>query len=209
MTQLDDLPNIIPLFPLQNAILMPGRELPLNIFEPRYLAMVREAQQTHGIIGMIQPQEEGGLYSVGGAGRITEQVESEDGRIELVLTGISRFSLIEEVDGKEGFRRGLVDWHSFANDLRLDDTAKEVNADDVVLVLERFFASNNVQVEWQGLEHVTGGELVDALAMNLAFPPEDKQALLEAPDAATRYSIMRAIANLYSADAVGGSRKIH
>ena len=208
MTTLDTLPNIIPLFPLEEVILLPGRELPLNIFEPRYLAMVRSAMESHGIIGMLQPQESG-LYKVGGAGRITEHVETPDGRIEMVLTGISRFSLIEEVDGTDGYRRGLVDWHQFAGDFQEDTSAADIESEEVVLMLERFFASNNLQVEWQGLEYISGSELIDALAMNMPFPPEDKQALLKAKDVQTRYSIMRAIANLYSADAVGGSRKIH
>lgn len=210
MIAIDELPNIIPLFPLGNVILLPGRELPLNIFEPRYLSMVRDVHESHGMIGMLQPRtDEAGLYEIGGAGRISEWQETEDGRIELVLTGISRFALIEEVDGTNGYRRALVDWHQFAQDLRGDPTAQMIDSEEVSLMLERFFASNNLEVEWQGLDSISGGDLVDALAMNLSFPPEDKQALLEAHDAQARYNIMRAIANLYSSDAVGGSRKIH
>ena len=179
MFPIKPLPTIIPLFPLSGVILLPGKELPLNIFEPRYLAMVRDALAGDQMIGMVQPHPEGEqrLYSVGGAGRIMEHAQTPDGRIELVLTGVSRFGVLEETDSKNGYRRARVDWGTFPEDQQPDASASDIDSKAVVQMMERFFAAQNLEVEWQGrLDQITGAELVDGLARTLPFPPEAMQA---------------------------------
>ena len=211
-SSIDALPNIVPVFPLEGVILLPGRELALHIFEPRYVAMLKAAMESHRMIGMVQPRpdshKEGApkLFDVGGAGRITEVEEVEPGRFDIVLTGISRFSVIEEVAMEDGYRRVLVDWHRFAQDLRAREPF-DLDSEEVVGLLGPLFEAQGLEVEWHGMDKVPGSLLVDVLAMNLPFPPEDKQAMLEAPKPEDRYKVMQALASMYTHQ--GGTTSVH
>jgi Lon protease-like protein len=200
-----DLPETLPIFPLTGAILLPRCKLPLNIFEPRYLNMIFDSLSSGDrMIGMIQPRPAtttGGpteVYSIGCAGRITAFEETSDGRVLVNLTGLCRFRVVEELSLVRGYRRIKPDWLPFATDLiQIQDAT--ISGEEVMKVLAPFFEAHQLRAEWQSLERIAGSDLIDVLSMNLPFPPEDKQALLEAPDVHARFNILRQIAMLYAA----------
>ena len=193
MTNRPDLPRTIPVFPLPGALLLPRARLPLHIFEPRYLAMLDDALKTPGRqIGMVQPNNRGGrddkgLQQIGCAGRVTQFSETEDGRYMITLTGMSRFRVLHEVDGFTPYRRCEVSWDGFERDL-----AREEEQDDgfdraaFMDLLARYFASRQLQTDWETLRDADDELLVNSLSMMLDFEPEEKQALLEAPRLSTR-----------------------
>ena len=190
MTKLD-LPEIIPLFPLPGALLLPRARLPLHIFEPRYLAMLEDCLKTPArLIGMIQPRQGPGgerlLSSIGCAGRVTAFSETEDGRYMITLTGISRFRLRDEVQGFTPYRRAMVDWAGFARDT--GGAEEDPGLDRAALLdrLSRFFAQHRLGTDWESLKEAEPELLINALSMLLPLSPEDKQALLEAPSLMTR-----------------------
>ena len=190
MTQLD-LPEIIPLFPLPGALLLPRARLPLHLFEPRYLAMLEDCLKTPGrLIGMIQPRQTPGgeklLCAIGCAGRVTAFSETEDGRYMITLTGISRFRLRDEVQGFTPYRRALVDWAGFARDMGGAEDDPGLDRAQVMDQLARYFAHHKLGTDWESLKSAEPELLINALSMLLPLPPEDKQALLEAPSLMTR-----------------------
>ncbi len=209
-----DLPDILPVFPLTGALILPRCKLPLNVFEPRYLAMVDAALKSERIIGMIQPQPggpmdgTGALYSTGCAGRITGFQETDDGRYLINLTGMCRFAVVSEMEPKHGFRRVKADWLPFATDL-INLTDSTVSGTDIVEVLQPFLEAHGIHYEWAALKTLPGSDLLDVLTVNLPFAPEDKQALLEARDHPARLDVMRKIAALYAAGRVHGSETKH
>ena len=191
MTRLD-LPEIIPIFPLPGALLLPRSRLPLHLFEPRYLAMLEDCLKTPGrLIGMIQPRQGPGgeklLCAIGCAGRVTAFSETEDGRYMITLTGISRFRLRHEVEGFTPYRRAQVEWAPFVRDTagRAEDDPGLDRA-QLLEQLGRFFAHHKLGSDWESLKNAEPELLVNALSMLLPLSPEDKQALLEAPSLETR-----------------------
>ncbi|MCB6179439.1 LON peptidase substrate-binding domain-containing protein [Rhodobacter sp. Har01] len=191
MIQAADLPDLIPIFPLPGALLLPRARLPLHIFEPRYLAMVEDALKTRArLIGMICPREtpsgEKRLNAIGCAGRITGFSETEDGRYMITLSGISRFRLREEVQGFAPYRRCTVDWTPFARDLGLPESDPGLDRPAFLRTLGRYFASQKLASDWDSLKQAEPELLVNAISMLCPFSPEDKQALLEAPSLSTR-----------------------
>ena len=190
MTQLD-LPEIIPLFPLPGALLLPRARLPLHLFDPRYLAMLEDCLKTPGrLIGMIQPRQTPGgeklLCAIGCAGRVTAFSETEDGRYMITLTGISRFRLRDEVQGFTPYRRALVDWAGFTRDMGGAEDDPGLDRAQVMDQLARYFAHHKLGTDWESLKSAEPELLINALSMLLPLPPEDKQALLEAPSLMTR-----------------------
>lgn len=209
-----DLPEAIPVFPLTGTLVLPRCKLPLNVFEPRYLMMVDDALKSDRIIGMVQPQPgftmdgSGPLYSIGCAGRITSFEEMDDGRYLITLTGLCRFTVTGERAFVSGYRICEVDWLPFATDLiTLSDTS--VKADTIVETLKPFLEAHGIMFDWSMLQALPGPELLDVLTVNLPFPSEDKQALLEARDHKTRLDVMQKIAALYAAGRVHGSGTKH
>lgn len=209
-----DLPEAIPVFPLTGALVLPRCKLPLNIFEPRYLAMIDDALKSDRVIGMVQPQPgftmdgTGPLYSTGCAGRLTSFEESGDGRYLITLTGLCRFAIIDERPSLSGYRICQVDWLPFATDLiTLSDGT--VQAGTIVETLKPFLEAHGIIFDWGMLQNLPGPELLDVLTVNLPFPPEDKQALLEARDHQARLEVMQKIAALYAAGRVHGSGTKH
>lgn len=199
----DDLPEVIPVFPLNGALLLPRGQLPLNIFEPRYLAMIDDALKAARIVGMVQISEEGltqcarpSLYSMGCAGRITSLEESGDGRYLITLTGVSRYRITEELQAITPYRQCRVDFGSFARDLDEETERDEVDRDGVVRALRRFAETHRLSVDWEGIDAAPSDLLVNALAMMSPFGPREKQALLEAPDLKTRADVLIAIAEM-------------
>lgn len=186
-----ELASPIPLFPLPGALLLPRARLPLQIFEPRYLAMLDDTLKTsHRLIGMIQPRPglEGGtrLHSIGCAGRVTAFQETEDGRYMITLTGVSRFRLLRELGGFTPYLRAEVSWAGFERDLGRAETDPGLDRDGFLDLLTRYFTAQHLSTDWDSLKEAEDEMLIDALSILCPFDPEDKQALLEAPTLATR-----------------------
>jgi Lon protease-like protein len=192
-----DLPLIIPIFPLSGALLLPRTRLPLHIFEPRYIAMLENCMKSpQRLIGMVQTTgpDDKRLASIGCAGRLTSFSETEDGRYMVTLTGTSRFRIGEEVEGFTPFRRFSVDWQGFSRD-RSDEDERDPGLDRTAFLdlLSRFFEVRNLGVDWQNLSKAEPELLINALSMLLPLPPEDKQALLEAPNLTDRRQTLTAL----------------
>lgn len=191
MMKTADLPDILPVFPLPGALLLPRSRLPLHLFEPRYLQMLEDSLKTRQrLIGMIQPcpspVDENRLHMIGCAGRITQFSETEDGRYLITLTGISRFRILSEVEGFAPYRRFNVSWDGFDRDLGRTEKDPGFNRAAFVALLDRFFSTQELSTDWETLNDAEDELLINSLSMILDFGAEDKQALLEAPSLSTR-----------------------
>jgi len=191
------LPAEIAVFPLTGALLLPGGRLPLNIFEPRYLALVEASLGDGRSFGMIQPdpaaspQPEGpGLYKVGCLGRLTSFSETEDGRFLISLTGTIRFQVAAELPGRDGYRRVRADYSPFIADL--DRPAPEAELDRPALLdaLRAYFHVKGIDANWEAIERLEEDPLITTLCMVCPFEPLEKQALLEAQDPAARAAML-------------------
>ena len=199
-----DLPEVIPVFPLPGALLLPRGQMPLNIFEPRYLAMVDDAlRDGHRLIGMIQPEVAHGgsadkptLYKIGCAGRITQLAESGDGRYLIELTGVARFRVEQELNVSTLYRQCRVTYAPFADDFVARKGENAVDRKAVLAALTAFMKANNLQADWEGIDKAPNEALVNALSMMSPYVPAEKQALLEAPDLKTRAEILVAITEI-------------
>jgi len=197
----DDLPGALPIFPLGGTIVLPGRQLPLNIFEPRYLNMVLDTLGDSRMVGMVQPAAEatrsGGdpVRRIGCAGRVTSFAETDDGRLMIVLTGVCRFAIARELDERRGYRNVVPDWSAFADDL---DPDREVAFDRPGLhdVLQRLVTFRGLQLDWEQADALPDPVYVDAFAMNLPLADEEKQALLEAEDVGDRARLLVGLAQM-------------
>jgi len=188
-----DLPDVIPVFPLAGALLLPRARLPLHIFEPRYLAMLDDTLKTaHRLIGMIQPRRSKAdstgskLQAIGCAGRLTGFSETEDGRYMISLTGISRFRIRRLVEGFTPYHRAEVSWDGFDRDMGKSETDRGFDRSGFLRLLERFFAAHQLSTDWDSLGQADDELLINSLSMLSPFDIEDKQALLEAPCLTTR-----------------------
>jgi hypothetical protein len=204
-----DLPGVIPLFPLRGAILLPRSVLPLNVFEPRYLAMVQAAISGDRVIGIVQPdrqQEEEEVESpaarstplkaVGCAGRITTYQELDDGRLMIALSGIARFSVREEVASARPYRSARVDFSVFANDLQPGYGEAEIDRDTLIAALRRYLDARQLKADWVAVAAAPGEHLVNTLSIVSPFGPEEKQALIEAPTLKARAELLVALAEM-------------
>lgn len=198
------LPEVVPVFPLSGALLLPAGNMPLNIFEPRYLAMVEDALAGGRVIGMVQPKfdgEEGAdsdtpsLCEVGCLGRITAFQETGDGRIMVNLAGIARFRITAEEEPQNGYRR--IRYTAFADDL-LDnpEAAKQVDRDGLLRTFKMFLEANDMEADWDGVREADTETLVNTLSMMSPYGPPEKQALLEAVDLKTRAETLVAITEI-------------
>jgi Lon protease-like protein len=195
----DELPASFPVFPLAKALLLPRGQLPLNIFEPRYIAMVDDAMKGSRIIGMIQPDpdsadlDETRLCAVGCAGRITQLAETGDGRYMLTLTGVARFKVVEEIAATTPYRQCQADFTPFLVDFSPRAGEEEVDRDGVLRTLREFAETNNLQIDWSSVHEAPNEALVNALSMMSPFGAKEKQALLEATDLKVRADVLVAI----------------
>lgn len=182
----DALPQTLPIFPLGGVLLLPHGNLPLNIFEPRYLAMVEDALRSDRLIGMVQPDVQargagraGAVYEIGCAGKITDFSETPDGRFLVTLTGISRFKITEELETIRGYRSVKPCWGAYKSDINSKSCAtldrKKLNN-----FLKSYFAKEGMSCDWQALEDTDDSSLITCLSMVCPFEPNEKQALLEA-----------------------------
>lgn len=188
----ENLPDTIPVFPLPRALLLPRVELPLNIFEPRYLAMIDDVLRGDRIIGMIQPDEQKDdvLYPVGCAGRLTQFSETGDGRYQVILTGISRYRVLEEVSTDKPYRQCRVDFATFAPDLVPNLGEDDVDRDALMKTLSNYLAANSIEADWSGIQEAPTEALVNGLSLMSPFGVREKQALLEAADLRSRAELL-------------------
>jgi hypothetical protein len=199
-----DLPGTIPVFPLAGALLLPRGQMPLNIFERRYLDMVDDAlRDGHRVIGMIQPDpahpaipERPNLYKVGCAGRITQFTETGDGRYLIQLTGVARYRVIQELPVTSAYRQCRVDFVPFIDDFTARKGEDQVDRKAVLSALTQYLKANNLKADWEGIDNAPNEALVNALAMMSPYDPAEKQAMLEAPDLKTRAEILIAVTEI-------------
>lgn len=214
--EFDQLPMRIPIFPLPSALLLPGGQLPLNVFEPRYLAMVKHALATPTrLIGMVQPRdlagdataEEPPLFETGCAGRVSFFQESDDGRFVIALNGVCRFHRLDQQLDPNGFLVADVDWRPFANDLRMDISA--LDRDPLMDVLRRYFDLKGFETDWTQIENSDNHQLLATLSMVCPFEVAEKQALLEANSMASRADLLIAMMEMAIHDETGGNDARH
>ena len=196
-----ELPQIIPVFPLAGALLLPRSDLPLNIFEPCYLEMFNDAMAGQRLIGMIQPvahdkSELPALATIGCAGRITSFAETEDGRILVSLTGICRFEQSRELSVATSYRQLEVVYHNFAGDLVADNQSRMVNRGALVEAFRQYLEANSMSANWEEVAQVSTEALVNSLSQLAPYPMAEKQALLEAPDLKSRADMLIALTEL-------------
>jgi hypothetical protein len=207
----ESLPNSLPIFPLPGAILMPHSELPLNIFEPRYINMIDDALASHRLIGMIQPdpgqQDEDAVYLTGCAGRITQFRETVDGRYELVLSGLCRFDIDQELSTTRGYRLIGPDWSRFACDYADNEALLQGEQQRLMSTLEHYLDSRGLEADIPMFSSMPVEKLVDALVMALPFTGEEKQMLLETVEPMQRLTSF--IALIYDDVEVPGSATRH
>lgn len=207
----DELPQTLPIFPLPGVLLLPRGRLPLNIFEPRYLAMTRDALAGDRLIGMVQPKPgpnghkaggdvgAAGIYPVGCAGRLTSFAETDDGRYLITLTGFCRFMVKEELPLTQGYRRMRVDWSGYRVDREIA-APSGLRRPDFESTLAHYFRLYGIQADWTTIKEAPDERLITSLAMICPFAPTEKQALLEAPTLADRARVIQALIEMAVAE---------
>jgi Lon protease-like protein len=211
-----DLPKLLPVFPLRGAILLPRASLTLNVFEPRYLALVDHALAGTRLIGVVQPAPEAGdgespqgkifpLRRVGCAGRITSFTESDDGRVVVALAGVARFHVGRDVDGEEPFRVCQVDFAPYGEDFVSGYGEDDVDRPRLIATLRSYLIANNLNADWERINGASTERLVNTLSILSPYGPEEKQCLLEARDLRARAEALVALAEMELAARDDGS----
>ena len=211
-----DLPQVLPLFPLRGAILLPRATLALNVFEPRYLVLVDYALAGDRLIGIVQPAPDASetespsgkafpLRRIGCAGRITAFNEGDDGRLMLSLTGIARFRLLQDVESDEPFRFGRVSFTEFATDFTSGHGEEDVDRPRLLTTLRNYLIANNLSADWDRIDSASNERLVNTLSILSPYGAEEKQALLEARDLKARAEALVALAEMELASRDDGS----
>ncbi|MEQ9490175.1 MAG: LON peptidase substrate-binding domain-containing protein [Alphaproteobacteria bacterium] len=199
---LDDLPATLPIFPLSGVLLLPRNQLPLNIFEPRYLAMVDHALAGGRMIGMVQPRNPEAddpppVYPVGCAGRIVQFEETEEGRYLISLKGLIRFTIAREmpVDEENGFRLVQPDWTGFGEDLSPEEE-DELDRSRLLASLKTYFKQQEIEANWEAITGSPAERLINSLSMVCPFESSEKQALLEAPTVVDRLDVLTSLVEM-------------
>ena len=201
-----DLPKIIPIFPLSNFIIFPETTVPLNIFEPRYIQMIDDAMKSDRIIGMIQPRKTGNkdkpdLYKTGCAGKITSFNETEDGRYLIIINGISRFNIINEIDHERLYRKCQVDFNYYSQDVsEIKEKMKFSDLDKILKNLKTLFKRQGYVINWKDLQNQSLDQTINTLSMASPFSLEEKQILLEATNLNKRREKLEEILHTYILD---------
>ena len=202
----EDLPNILPVFPLSNFIIFPRTTVPLNIFEPRYIEMIDNSMKTNRLIGMIQPKKSGqlkkpDLYKIGCAGKITSFNETDDGRYLIILNGICRFKILDELNNDNLYRECEVKYDDFLKDL--NEKSEEIKFSDLNLIfqnLKGLFKKQGYEINWKEIEKQSLDQTINTLSMASPFSLEEKQVLLESEDLTIRKDRLKEILNTYIVD---------
>ena len=202
----EDLPNILPVFPLSNFIIFPRTTVPLNIFEPRYIEMIDNSMKTNRLIGMIQPKKSGqlkkpDLYKIGCAGKITSFNETDDGRYLIILNGICRFKIMDELNNDNLYRECEVKYDDFLKDL--NEKSEETKFSDLNLIfqnLKSLFKKQGYEINWKEIEKQSLDQTINTLSMASPFSLEEKQVLLESKDLTIRKDRLKEILNTYIVD---------
>lgn len=209
----EQLPRTLPIFPLPGALLLPNSLLPLNIFEPRYLAMTRDAMTGHRMIGMVQPVDARSnaakpeVYRTGCAGKISAFSETEDGRYLITLAGVCRFRIEEELPAATPYRQVLASFDSFRDDLDGEDT-EGVDRERLLQALHNYLTQSGLPADWSAIQRAPSGPLINSLSMICPFEPIEKQALLEAPSMADRAEIIIKLLEMSLPDGPGGGSEV-
>ena len=206
MQKQNKLPSIIPIFPLSNFIIFPNTTVPLNIFEPRYIQMINDSMKSHRMIGMIQPKKSGelkkpDLYEVGCIGKITSFNETDDGRYLIIINGVSRFKIEEEIKSENLYRSCKVSYQKYIKDL--EDKIEEYpikDLDKIFKDLQNLFEKKGFMVDWSSLKKQNFSNTLNTLSMASPFSLEEKQALLETKDLSTRKLRLEQILKTYTLD---------
>jgi Lon protease-like protein len=207
--KISDLPSVIPVFPLSGVILLPGSNLPLNIFEPRYLQMVKDARASHSLIGMIQPQDpedasgKPATYAVGCVGRITHHSETEDGRNLIRLTGLCRFNCSDEMSVMTPYRQMQVNWAPYNTDLDIC-TATIDDRDGLMSALKIYLDQKGLDADYEGINTAPDNVLVNTLSMIVRLTPAEKQALLEAQNINARAETLKSLLTMATTSTTSG-----
>lgn len=193
----EQLEPALPVFPLSGALLLPNSQLPLNIFEPRYLAMIDAAMSKNGMIGMIQPRDPGPkpvCYDIGCAGKIVEYAELDDGRYLVALGGLCRFRVIEELPVTTAFRQMMVSYDGFEQtDLAAQSERFLADRDALIASIDAFLKKRDLACDWDAVDAADDESLVNGICMVAPFQPPEKQALLEAQDLAKRAVLLQSL----------------
>ncbi|MAZ07132.1 MAG: hypothetical protein CMM99_01515 [Rickettsiales bacterium] len=197
-----DLPKTLPIFPLSNVLLLPRSKLPLNLFENRYLHMFDYALSNGRAIGMVQPKTVKALknsernptiYSIGCAGYITAFTETNDNRYEIILKGICRFLVKDELPLLNGFRRAKVEWESYKNDLSQVNFQNSTNRLSFEDILKKYLQKKSINADWEAIEASSDEELINSISMGCPFDINEKQALLEAKSLEDRMDVLMSL----------------
>ena len=189
-------PNVIPVFPLSGVIYFPKTNLPLNIFEQRYLDLVNDTYKNDKLMGMVQSQRNGNqVYKIGCLGKISDLQKSEDGRILINLTGITRFKIIEEVKNKKLYREFKVDYKTFEIDLK--EPSGDLDTDDLMNKAKTFFRKNGLLLNWREFEKLDKTQKINTLSMISPVTNEEKQKLLEAITIKDKVNTLQSIIDFY------------
>lgn len=197
-----DLPGIIPIFPLNNVLLLPRCKLPLNLFEDRYLHMFDHALSTQRIIGMIQPNEKDSvkngpnLYEIGCAGKIVAFSQTNDNRYEIVLNGLCRFKVIKETNLLLGFRQAKVSWKFYKHDLDSHSNSNISKRSEFEDKLKHYLKKINIDADWQAIEASSDEDLVNSISMSCPFNKIEKQALLESISIQDRMNVLTSLLDM-------------
>lgn len=217
-----DLPPRIPLFPLRGAILLPRATLPLNVFEPRYLEMLDDVMSGDRLIGIVQPDQDGGpeddeespldqevgLRNVGCVGRVTSYQEVEDERLLITLTGIMRYDIIDEAETDLPYRVASVSYDRYAADLNEGLGEDQVDRANLLRVLRSYLDANRLEADWSAIQRASSEFLINALCVMCPYGPEEKQALLEAEDLKRRADVLVALAEMELASSGGNGNTL-
>jgi len=206
MNKIINLPNTLPVFPLSNFIFFPDTSAPLNVFEPRYIQMIDESIKTNRMIGMAQPKglvnpKKPDLFKVGCLGKISNFNETDDGRYVIVLNGITRFNIVEEINSGKLFREFKIDYTGFECDINNKEV--EINFSDINLIfnnLKKIFEKQGYIINWNELEKQSLDQTINTLSMAAPFSKEEKQMLLEAKNIKLRKQKLEQIIKLYNSD---------
>jgi len=206
MNKKDELPSIIPIFPLSNFIIFPNTTVPLNIFEPRYIEMIDDSMKSHRMIGMIQPKKSGklkkpDLYNVGCVGKITSFNETDDGRYLIIINGVNRFNIEEEIETGKLYRSCKVSYQNYFKDL--DNKVEQIEISELDKIfndLKSLFEKKGFMVDWSNLKKQDFSNTLNTLSMASPFSLEEKQILLETKDLSTRKLRLEEILKTYTLD---------